>query len=512
MNIATTTKLSLKRVAIDTYHENVAYLNRRCEAYRAEGFQALSKVEIRLDGKRILAVLNIVDDDTIVTPGEVGLSEQIFQQFAVQEGQEVGLSHASPPNSMHYVRLKMKGQRLDQAQLTSIVQDIADNRYSKTEIAAFLVSSADAGLDRDEILSLTRAMIESGHRLDWEEPMVVDKHCIGGIPGNRTTMIVVPIVAAHGLLFPKTSSRAITSPAGTADTMEVLATVDLEPNALHSIVHTHRGCLAWGGKAKLAPVDDILISVERPLEIDSPGQMIASILSKKIACGASHLLLDIPIGATAKVTTASEAMKLRKLFEYVGDQLGLDLQVVITDGSQPIGRGIGPVLEARDVMQVLTNAPEAPRDLREKSLKLAGLILELDPDIRGGKGYDIARDILESGRALSKFNAIIDAQGRREESLTPGKLTFDVKATSRGVVTEIDNFCLAKIARLAGAPIDKGAGVDLFKKVGDSVEIDEVMYRIHAEFQADFGFAVNWAEQNNGFVISAERRHADFIF
>lgn len=506
------TRLALKKVAIDTYHENVAYLNRRCEAYRAEGFQALSKVEIRLDGKHILAVLNIVDDDTIVTPGEVGLSEQSFAQFGVEAGTQVRISHAEPPHSMQFVRKKMHGQRLDKSQISAIVQDIADNRYSKPEIAAFLVSAADAGLDRDEILSLTQAMVDSGHSLDWEEPMVVDKHCIGGIPGNRTTMIVVPIVAAHGLLFPKTSSRAITSPAGTADTMEVFATVDLDPEQLHAIVHVHRGCLAWGGKAKLAPVDDILISVERPLEIDSPGQMIASILSKKIACGATHLLIDIPIGKTAKVTTAREAMQLRKLFEYVGDQLGLDLQVVITDGSQPIGRGIGPVLEARDVLQVLTNAPDAPRDLREKSLKLAGLILELDPDIRGGCGYEVARDILDSGRALAKFNAIIDAQGRRDASLQPGKLTRDITANQSGVVSEIDNFCLAKIARLAGAPIDKGAGVDVLKKVGDSVQPGDILYRIHAEFQADFNFASHWADQHNGYTISAEKRHADFVF
>lgn len=500
-----TTQLSLKRVAIDTYHENVAYLNRRCEAYRAEGFQALSKVEIRQDGKRILAVLNIVDDDNIVSPTQLGLSETSFKHFEVDEGCNIHLSHAEPPSSMHHVRQKMQGQRLDEEAITSIVQDIADNRYSKPEIAAFLVSAADAGLDRDEIYYLTKAMVESGHRLNWHEDMVVDKHCIGGIPGNRTTMIVVPIVAAHGLLFPKTSSRAITSPAGTADTMEVFCTVDLKPDELHEIVQSQRGCLAWGGKAKLAPVDDILISVERPLEIDSPGQMIASILSKKIACGSSHLLIDIPIGPSAKVRNPKEAMQLRKLFEYVGDRLGLELEVVITDGSQPIGRGIGPVLEARDVLQVLQNAPEAPLDLREKSLRLAGLILENDPDVRGGEGYTLARDILDSGRALNKFNAIIEAQGKQANfSLKPGSLCQEIIAERDGVVTSIDNFCMAKIARLAGAPMDKGAGVDVLKKVGNPVKKGDVLYRIHAEFNADFGFACHWAERHNGFTIAAE--------
>src|SRR5690606_33404041 len=207
----------------------------------------------------------------------------------------------------------------------------------------------------------------------------------------------------------------ITSPAGTADTMEVLAEVELPLDRMKEIARATHGCLAWGGTADLSPADDILISVERPLGIDSPGQMVASILSKKIAAGVTHLVLDIPVGPTAKVRSMSAAQRLKRLFEYVAARLRLELDAVITDGRQPIGRGIGPVLEARDVMQVLANDPEAPHDLRQKALRLAGRVIEFDPDVRGGDGYRIARDILESGRALAKMNAIIDAQGRRAE-------------------------------------------------------------------------------------------------
>ena len=286
----------------------------------------------------------------------------------------------------------------------------SSNRNAKIELAAFLVSCSQAGLERDEVLHLTRAMAESGDSIDWGEPLVADKHCIGGIPGNRTSMLVVPIVASHGIFIPKTSSRAITSPAGTADTMEVLAEVELSPDQLNDIVRTERGCLAWGGRARLAPVDDILISVERPLSLDSPGQLVASILAKKIAAGATHLLIDIPMGPSAKVRSQVEALRLRKLFEFVGDRVGLHLEAMITDGTQPIGRGIGPVLEARDVMQVLKNDPDQPRDLREKALRLAARILEFDPDVRGGQGYTLARDILESGRALEKMRVdVIEA-------------------------------------------------------------------------------------------------------
>lgn len=304
---------------------------------------------------------------------------------------------------MDAVRRKINGERLTLEDFVSITQDIAESRYSKMEMAAFLVASGQNSLDRDEVYFLTLAMLQSGHKLNWDEDLIADKHCIGGIPGNRTSMLVVSIVAAHGMLIPKTFSRAITTPAGTADTMEISAKVNLSPGKLHDIVRKQRGCLAWGGTAQLAPVDDILISVERPLGIDSQGQMVASILSEKLAAGSTHLLIDIPVGPTAKVRHMRQALSLRKLFEFVGDQLNIHLEVIITDGRQPIGRGIGPTLEARDVIMVLENSPKAPEDLRQKSLALAGRIIEFDPDVRGGQGYAIARDILDSGHALTKM-------------------------------------------------------------------------------------------------------------
>ena len=201
--------------------------------------------------------------------------------------------------------------------------------------------------------------------------------------------------------------------------MEVLAQVELKMADLRRIVRRHRGCIAWGGTARLSPADDVLISVERPLGIDSQGQMIASILSKKIAAGSTHLLIDIPVGPTAKVRHMRDAQRLRKLFEYVGDQLGIHLEVIITDGRQPVGNGIGPVLEARDAMRVLQGDPAAPADLRQKALRLAGRIIEFDPDVRGGRGFTIARDILDSGRALEKMHAIIAAQGTPTARSTP---------------------------------------------------------------------------------------------
>ena len=499
-------RLSLRRMLIDTYHENVAYMHRDCEVYRAEGFKALSKVEIRANGRSVLATLNVVDNGDFLACNELGLSNAAFSQLGMQDGQLVTVAQADPPESIQALHRKLAGERLALDDFRAIIQDVAEHHYSKIELTAFVVATNRDELDREEVYYLTQAMIEAGRRLDWKEHVVVDKHCIGGIPGNRTSMLIVPIVAAHGMVCPKTSSRAITSPSGTADTMEVLADVELPFEKMAEIVQSHHGCLTWGGTAHLSPADDVLISVERPLSLDSPAQMVASILSKKISAGSTHLVLDIPIGPTAKVRSMPEAQRLRRLFEYVAGRLKLSLDVVISDGRQPIGNGIGPVLEARDVMRVLQNDPRAPVDLRQKSLRLAGRLIEFSPDVRGGDGFAIARDILDSGRALAKMNDIIEAQGAHTfdpNQLTLGPLTFEVRAERAGVVCGIDNLQLARIARFAGAPKVPAAGVDLFRKLGEAVQAGELLYRVHADFPADLQFARHACDKSTGYTIGS---------
>ncbi len=492
--------LELKRIAIDTYRDNVAFLARNCSVYRPEEYQALKKIQVMNGSHHLLASLLIVDDETIVGPGELGLSEQAFRRMGLKAGTRVTIAPAEPPGSLDHLRRKIHGHTLDSAQIEEIITDIANYRYSEMEIAAFLVSSAGF-MTTDEMLSLTKAMAQAGTQLRWKSPVVVDKHCIGGIPGNRTSMIIVPIVAAHGLTIPKTSSRAITSPAGTADTMEVLAKVDLSMPEMQRVVEECNGCIVWGGHVNLSPADDILISVERPLSIDTREQMVASILSKKLAAGSTHLLVDLPLGPSAKIRNHTDAMRLRKLFEYVGNQVGLAIDVIVTNGAQPIGNGIGPVLEARDVMSVLRREEGAPMDLREKSLQIAGALLENDPGLRGGSGYAQAQELLDSGAALKFMERIIEAQGRAKEVFCVGELAYDVLAPISGTVTAIDCYRLARIARLAGAPMDKGAGIDLFKKIGDNIAKGEPLYRIHACFQSDYSFAVKYASEGNGYAI-----------
>ena len=499
--------LTLKHLPIDTYREAVAFLPRNCTLYRPADFQALGKIEIKGGGRQVLAVLNIIDHSDVLTPAELGLSDQAFQMLGLPEGSPVTVEQATPPASLESVRAKIDGLELSAEAIEAVIRDVASLHYSKMEIAAFLVACAGF-LSTAEVLALTRAMAKVGTRLSWASQLVVDKHCIGGIPGNRTSMIVVPIVAAHGLTIPKTSSRAITSPAGTADTMEVLARVDLTGEEMRTVVAAEKGCLVWGGHVNLSPADDILISVERPLNLDARGQLVASILSKKLAAGSNRLVLDIPLGPTAKVRGKVEAVRLRKLFEFIADQVGIAIEVMITDGTQPVGRGIGPMLETRDVMQVLERNPDAPQDLRERAIELAGHILEFDPALRGGAGVARARALLDSGAALEKLNRIIAAQGPPPESATLGRLVHDVPAEQDGTVSAIDCHRIARLARLAGAPTDKGAGIDLLKKIGDRAERGEPLYRIHAALPADFKFAAEAAGADNGFELAPGRSSA----
>ena len=495
--------LTVRPLAIDTFRENTVLLSRDCRALRPERLAGVRKVEVRAGGRTLMASVEICDDPALVGPGEAGLTQPAFRRLGVPAGSAVTITPAPPPRGAAALRAKIAGATLTDDEIEAVVHDLADHRWSDIEISAFLVACASF-MTPEETLALTRAMAGAGRRLDWGRPLVADKHCIGGVPGNRTSLIVAPVAAAHGLITPKTSSRAITSPAGTADTMEVLARVDLNEDEMRAVVERCGGCIVWGGRVNLSPVDDVLISVERPLSLDTPEQMVASILSKKLAAGSTHLLLDLPVGPGAKMRDPEAALRLRKLFEFVADRVGLKVEILETDGSHPVGRGVGPALEARDVLSVLRGEAGSPADLKEKSIRLAGRLIELDPDCPGGSGEARARELIDSGAALRKLEAIAEAQGPSPLAggLTPGGLVQEVTASRDGVVTGVDCLRIARIARLAGAPTDPGAGLDLLKRRGETVRRGEPLYRLHAEDPADFALACEAAGEDSGFALA----------
>lgn len=239
--------LRVRRMRLHTQHQPVVVMRADCHVCRSEGLSARSQVLVSGGGRELQATLFQTEDDGLLTLDEVGLSETAWEMLGIAEGAEVRVTHPHIIESLASVRRRIYGNRLDSRDFSAIVQDVAAGRYTDVQLAAFLTASAAVPLDEDETADLTQAMVEIGDHLRWDTPVVVDKHCIGGLPGNRTTPIVVAIVAANGLIMPKTSSRAITSPAGTADTMETLAPVDLEIAALRRVVEAEGGCIAWGG-------------------------------------------------------------------------------------------------------------------------------------------------------------------------------------------------------------------------------------------------------------------------
>ena len=481
-----------RRLGIDTGQEPVVYLHRDSLVVRSEGFATETRIRVSCGERTLLATLNVVTSP-LVRVEEVGLSDSAWEGLAPSEGEGVELAHAIPLDSLGLVRAKIYGKRLGAEDFEAIVRDIAAQGYSDIQLSSFITACAGGRLAHQEIVDLTRAMIRVGTRITWSAAKVMDKHSVGGLPGNRTSIIVVPIVAAAGVLMPKTSSRAITSPAGTADTMETLAPVDLDLATMRRVVEREGGCLVWGGRAHLSPADDVLIRVERPLDLDSPAQLVASVLSKKAAAGATHVVIDVPVGPTAKVRSYEDANRLGAHLREVGAAVGLQVRPVLTHGAQPIGRGIGPALEARDVLSVLQGLPDAPADLRERAVLLAGHILEMAEVAEEGSGEGMARDILADGRAWLKFQAICEAQGGlRTPPAAP--FTHPVSARRDGRVTVIDNRRLGRVAKLAGAPHDPAAGLVLAARLGDKVARGQPLFVIHALSPGELDYALAYAE------------------
>ncbi|NQD37970.1 thymidine phosphorylase family protein [Permianibacter sp. IMCC34836] len=496
-------QLRVRRMGIDTHQQAIAFMSRDCHVCRSEGFNALSRIALRNGQLEIIADLDIVEGDGL-PHGAVGLSEAAWKLLKAEDGDFVHVSHPAPLTSLGSVRAKLHGQALDEAAYQAILVDIVAGRYSDVHLTAFIAACAGKPMTVAEIGGLTSAMVTVGQRLEWGSAVVLDKHCVGGLPGNRTTPLVVAIIAANGLLIPKTSSRAITSPAGTADTMEVLAPVNLTLAQMRAVVEREGGCVVWGGAVSLSPADDILIRIERVLDIDSEAQLVASVLSKKVAAGASHVLIDIPVGPTAKLRDASAAQQLAALLHSVGDRVGLTVQTHLSDGTQPVGRGIGPALEAHDILAVLQGRADAPRDLRERAVQLAGKLLEL-AGTPTGQGYALACATLDSGAAWHKFLAICDAQGGlRQPPVAPQQ--YPVVSERAGLVCSIDNRVLARIAKLAGAPGAAAAGITLHVRLGDQVTPAQPLFTVHAETRGELAYALDYYRQHTDVIQISEER------
>jgi thymidine phosphorylase len=490
--------LKVKSVGIDTYRENIIFMSAECHICKSEGFTALTRLGIHYKEKSIVATLNVVYSD-MLTREQAGLSMEAMKRLGVTEGDTISIFHLKPIESLSKVRAKMYGKELKDTDFDEIIADVASGRYSNIELASFISACSGDNLSVNEIIGLTKAMINTSEKINWGRGIILDKHCVGGLPGNRTTPIVVSIVAAAGLTIPKTSSRAITSAAGTADTMEVMAPVNLSIEKMKKVVEKEGGCIIWGGAVRLSPADDILISVERALDIDSDGQMIASVLSKKAAAGSTHVVIDMPVGSTAKIRSKEQALKLQYYFKAVAEVIGLHVEVIISNGEQPVGRGVGPSLEAIDVLSVLRNEENAPQDLKQRAVQLAGALIDISGKYEKGTGNSIALKLLESGEALHKFMAICEAQGGFKEPVV-AKYKHNVISLQNGTVKFIDSRKLARLAKLAGAPKSAGAGIQFLSPLGKKIKKGDILFVVYTDSVGELEYVREYLTNANHFI------------
>jgi len=456
------------------------------------------RILIKKNGKKVISVVDF-SENHFIKRGEIGLFDEVLNNLGGKKGY-VNINLAQRLKSLGYIKKKLEGKKLNKKEIFEIIKDINSNNLNEAELTYFVSGCYSHGLDMTEIEYLTESIVKVGHKLNLKRHPIVDKHSIGGIPGNRTTMVVVPIIASLGFTIPKTSSRAISSPAGTADTMEALANVSFEVRDIEKIVEKTNACMVWGGGVDLASADDKMIKVRNPLRLDPHGLLLASIMAKKKAVNASHVLIDIPLGNGAKIESLIEAVKLKRKFTELGKKLRIKIKVIITDGKQPIGNGVGPNLEAIDVLKVLMG--DGPKDLMNKSIKMSTIILKM-LKIKDAKKKVL--DSLNSGKAYEKMKEIIKAQKGnifRPEQLKYGKFRKDIHSTRNGKVKKIDNKDVSKIARMSGAPADKTAGIYLNKKVKDKVKKGELLFTVYSDSKKRLDYALEMIKERNPYIIS----------
>ncbi|MFX1284253.1 MAG: thymidine phosphorylase [Promethearchaeota archaeon] len=464
----------------------------------------LSFGQRKITPEQVLKVENWVGED------EIGLSHSLIKSLGASEGDEVVLQTQSHSASTSYSLIKQRilqpGKTFNKAEIDQIIGDITSGTLTPLESSVFITSQMFQEWNISEIEYLTKAIACSGQTIDWKDRIIFDKHSLGGVPGNKVSLLIVPIIAAAGLTIPKTSSRAITSPSGTADTMEALGCeIEFSIDEIVEITSRTNGLIAWTGGLNIAPADERIIrDVQFPLGIDPEPMMMASVLAKKVAMGIHFLVLDIPTGIGTKVENMKSGKRIAHRFAELGQNLGIRVESGITYGSSPVGHAIGPALEAREALNALINPQLASDSLIGKSTSLAGILLEMSGKAIRGRGQDLALEIINSGKAYRKFQEILEAQNAdpkiQPEDIEVGECMYEYIAPQSGWIVEINNNVISRATHAAGAPMDKGAGIQFLKKK-DSVKRGEVIFQLYAPNEQKLRAAESELVKNVPFII-----------
>lgn len=473
---------------------NVAILN-ETDAKQL-GIMALERVELFCLRTKKKSVAIADTTKTLIKQNQIGLFLGLQKELGVRPNEQIQVAACPKPESVSFIRKKMGGNELSAAEINSIILDISQNRLSEIETAAFVSAVYMHGNSLPEIVATTKALVNSGEQLHFSKTPVLDKHSIGGING-RTSLIVVPIIAAAGFLIPKTASRAITSAAGTADAMECLGRVDFSVEEFKRIVQKTNGIIAWGGAIDLAPGDDKIIKIEHPLSLDPEGQVIASVMAKKKSVGAQKLVIDIPVGEYCKVTTNEKARSMASKFNAVGRALGIQTHVMITNGKEAVGSAFGPAVEAKLALEILEGREFD--SLAEKSCRLAGTLLEMAGSTPAGNGFDKAKKILQDGLAFDKMKQIIKCQHGKVTSskqVAVGKLHEEIPIPKSGRIRDLHLKNLIVLARTLGAPGDLQSGVVLHCHTNETVEKGDSLLTAYSNNQQKLELALQFAKEN----------------
>ncbi len=456
-----------------------------------DGIGDADTLSIAWNDNNINVIIHLTSTD--IEPGYVGIYSDIWEKFEVENDGIVDIFLPEPSQSVDIIRKKMLGKKLTEAELQTIMKDMGSRRIGEIETAYFMSTFFNPGFDEEETLWMTKAMAETGDILSFKDikgngDLVVDKHSIGGVAGKAVTPVLVPIIAAFDLIIPNTSTRAITSPAGTSDILEVVMPVSLNEEEITSTVKKTGACMVWGGALDLAPADDVLIHVERVIHMESYQKLMVSIVAKKISMGITHIVIDIPYGRGTKVQNPEDVEPIKKGFEKLFKKVGINAFVYTRPVFGPDGRGVGPNLEMKEVLKILERREGRSKELESLALTMAGYLLELSGKALGGKGYDMALEKLDNKEALKKFWDIAKAQGAVKvvdsEDINPGKFVKEIVSDFDGSIKFVNNKELMKISRLLGCPGIKEAGIYLHKTCSETVKKGDTLMTLYSSSQA----------------------------
>ncbi len=396
-------------------------------------------------------------------------------------------------NYIELIRKKRDGEKLSKDEINTLISGVTDGTIPDYQLSAFLMAVYFNGMTSDESIHLTDAMAHSGDMLDLSRfgSLSADKHSTGGV-GDKTTLIVAPIVAALGGKVAKMSGRALGHTGGTVDKLESIPgyATELSLDKFLSQVDTV-GVAVIGQTGSFAPADKSIYALrDVTATVNSAPLIASSIMSKKLAAGSKNILLDVKVGSGAFLKSKEAALELADLMCKIGSDCTRNVRAVLTDMDRPLGLAIGNVLEVKEAIDVLKGA--GPEDLREICVTLAGLLCSMVKGLSDSEGISLAREALASGAAFSKFREWIAAQGGdiryidAPELFGCANVRYEVKADLDGYIYSMDTELIGHASTALGAgrldkttKIDPLAGIILAKKTGDRVSSGDTVAIVH---------------------------------